>query len=273
MTPLRGLGVWIWQLPLCSGGNVDKIIAKFQQARIEWGVVKMGSSRSGQVTANGQLTADLIHRFADGGITLGGWWYSTPQSSEDELAMVTELLVTTGVRHLVLDAETEWESVKGPAGRIVSHDWRREAAEFARKLRDICSPDIYLADAPWPIRSAHPWFPFEEFGNVMNARMPQAYYAAAELDGAGNGNGRAFLERMDRQWGPENPVSIPVCPVLSPVNGNGTRHAPLGELAEFERRYQARPARSIWDYQHLLPEEWAILMNRSEGPAAPRGAP
>ena len=34
MTPLTGLGIWIWELPKCEGGNVPAILAKAKVWRL-----------------------------------------------------------------------------------------------------------------------------------------------------------------------------------------------------------------------------------------------
>ena len=258
MTSLSGLGIWIWQLAACEHGKVADIVAKAKRCGVTWVAVKAGESRS-----NGQVTRKLVDAFRAEGIECAAWWYSLPSTTYAQIALVRDLVNNQGVRHLICDAEIEWESQHDADGNVVAHDWRATARDFASKLRQAVGPDTYLADAPWPIVSAHPGWPWKEFGAVLDARMDQCYWMLAKQPFG------HFAARADSNWGAlaDGP---PRCPIGCMVDYAGREHAPVADLDDFLEHYAAAPARSLWSWQHLSPAEWETLERRA---AASTGAP
>ena len=255
MKALAGLGIWIWQLHQCEGGDVSRILARVQACGVKWLAVKSGDSRS-----SGQITPALVTQTRAAGIELAAWWYSVPGTGELQVEQLKDLAERSGVQHFIQDAESEWET---------GGDRRPEAKLLAARIRDAIGPDAYFADAPWPIVRAHPGFPFREFGAIAQARMPQAYYAVAEIDGRESAS--RYLADGDLSW--TNMGSAPVCPIVSPVNADGSKHAPLAELAAALDRYASRPALSIWSWQHLTAGEWGLLKQRAQAPVVPANDP
>jgi len=245
MTPLHGLGVWIWNLAACERGDPAAIAARARGAGIAWVVVKCGEE-----TSNDQVTAALVEGLRAGGIECAAWWYCRPKALDSQIAMLKGLQERAGVRHFVMDAEAEWDAP----------DQRAIAAQFAQRLRVALGADAFLADAPWarPVSHRAP-FPYAEFGAVMNARMPQFYWELAAPESAAH-----FFASADLEWMQTAPGAV-VCPALSPVSYDGTKHAPLSELAAALDWYGSRPATSIWSWQHLAPAEWAFLEQRARG--------
>lgn len=252
MTPLSGLGIWIWEWDACEGGDIDKILACCKAWGVSWLAVKCGEK-----TANSQVTPARVAELRAGGVECAAWWYSHPSSADAEVAYLTDVVTRCGVRHLILDAEEPWE--REPDDWTKPRDWRREASVFARSLRAAVGPDVFLADAPWARPKSHGGrFPYAEFGAVMNARMPQFYWELAEVGGESIGH---FLATADLQWAETAPGSI-VCPAGSCVDAQGAKHCDVSELALFLARYSARPAVSIWSWQHLNAQERALLEQR-----------
>ena len=257
-TSLSGLGLWIWRLKACEGGNIPAMCAKAQAAGIKWVAIKAGND-----TANGQVTASTANAFRANGIEVAAWWYSRPTTTDQELALLEDLVKNQEIRHVVIDAETEWESMS-QNGKVASFDWRRRAADFARSIRNVIGSDTFFADAPWFIPRAHPLFPFNEFGSIAQGRFPQAYYGVAELDG--NQPQMKYLAEGDLSWASS---TVPVSPIVSPVNEYGTRHAPIEELGWAVDRYAMRPSPSIWSWDSLSEQEWSLLRFKAAANAAP----
>lgn len=250
MIPLTGLGIWIWELRACERGDAAAIAAKARRAGVSFVVVK-----AGEETSNGQVTAGLVNDLRVGGLECAIWWYCRPRSFDSQLAMLKGLQDTAGVRHFVMDAEREWDSP----------DQRALAGQFAQRLRTTLGPDAFLADAPWarPLSHGSP-FPYAAFGAVMDARMPQFYWELAEAEGEAYPH---FIEAADAQWAATAADAV-ICPTLSTVNKDGTKHAPISELALALDRYAARSGVSLWSWQHLSPAEWALLEERAMRPNA-----
>lgn len=257
MTPLTGLGIWIWDLPQCEGGDLRAIAAKAKRCGISWVCVK-----AGEKSLDAQFTPALVAALRTEGIECAAWWYSHPSSVDSELAYLRVLVERCGVRHLVLDAEEPWE--REPNDWSTVRDWRAQAAAFAARLREAVGPDVFLADAPWARPRSHGGpFPYAQFGAVMDARMPQFYWHLAAVEGEPYAH---FVATADAQWAETAPGSL-VCPIGSCVDAQGVRHAPVSELAAFLDRYADRAACSLWSWQHLNAAEWALLAQRARARA------
>lgn len=241
----QGLAIWIWELPACERGDPGAIAAKAKASGVSTVFVKAGST-----TDNGQVTAALVARLRTDGIDCVPWWYCVPSGLDAQIALLKSLQERAGATGFAMDAEVEWDKP----------DQREIAAQFAQRIRDALGKDAWLADAPWarPVSHKAP-FPYREFGRVMNCRMPQFYWELAEVAGEPQAH---FFDAADAEW-EETAPGIVVCPALSTVNEDGTKHAPIGELAAALDRYAARPLVSLWSWQHLTAAEWALLEERA----------
>jgi hypothetical protein len=260
VTPLTGLGVWVWKLDHCFGGNIPAMVAQAQRAGVSWVAIKAADGG----TRLSQFKEDVVNAFRANGIEVAAWWYSRPKSATEELIMLHQIL-SMGVQHFIMDAELEWESEMvirstkdgTSVAMTIVHDWRSEAAKMAAGIRKIIGPEMFFADAPWWITRAHRMFPFNEFGAICNARMPQAYYAMAEEGGE---SASKYLADGDLLWAASG---VPVYPILSPVNGDATRHASLVEFDTALDRYVGRGATSIWSWDSMSRSEWSVLEKRA----------
>lgn len=252
MTPLTGLGMWIWQLSHCERGSVFDIARRLVSCGVKWVAVKAGESHD-----NGQLTPEVIAILRGYGIECAAWWYSRPTTTASEIVLVKNLVEAKGIRHLIMDAEIEWETTRDPVSKkIVPHDWREHAGKFAEQLVDAINDDVFLADAPWAHPKAHPLFPLDEFGQIMGARMPQFYWFLA------NDRVQHFCDKCDDEWAAIE-TTVPVCPIGSTLNADGSKHASLKDMGFFLDRYQSAHASSLWSYQHMDPLEWQALKERA----------
>lgn len=249
MNTLTGLGIWIWELGKCEGGSVAAIVAKAKKAGVSWLAVKCGEESS-----DGQVTRALVEGLVAGGIRPVVWWYCRPEKFASQIAMLVALKAL-GVTAFLMDAEAEWDVP----------DQKAEASTFAKELRAALGDDVFLADAPWARPLSHGgFFPYAEFGAVMNARMPQAYWELAEVAGEPFAS---FMPAVDAQWAKVAPGET-ICPAFSTLNKDGSKHAPVAELAQALDRYADRAAVSIWSWQHLNAAEWALLDARATTPIA-----
>lgn len=241
MQPLQGFGIWIWELNRCDGGDLAAIAARCARTGVQWLAIKAGDSHS-----NGQVTKARVDTLRAAGIEVAAWFYSVPSTTDAQVQLATDLVHNQGIQHLIIDAEGEWEKP--------GVDWRPKAKDFAAKLRAAVGPDVYIADAPWPIINCHPSWPWAEFGGITNARMDQLYWRLAGVSSA------RFSERADNLW-----VHHPQwnrCPIGCNVDYTGAKHGTVDDLEEFLDHYKDCQALSIWSYQHLNADEWAMLERR-----------
>jgi hypothetical protein len=213
----------------------------------------------------GVFTPELMAAWRAVGVEPVFWWYSRPRNLDLQVATVARY-ARAGVRAFIIDAELEWEADRQD-GAWRPRDYRSVAATFAKQLRAAVGSDAVLADAPWPIPSAHALFPFDEFGAACDLRMPQAYYAVAALDRTWprpptaadlSLEAKAFLSRTDLEWSMREPAER-VCPIVSNVDGNGSKRLGVQDLADAWDRYGARPTRSLWSLEWLNTQERAYL--------------
>jgi hypothetical protein len=247
-TPMTGLWIWVWELSACERGSVPAILAKAKTSGVAGIILKCGEDGP----TPEQVTPELVAEFAAAGVCLAVWWYCRPHAFDAQIAML-KAVQAMGVTIFVMDAEKEWDVP----------DNRPAAAQFAARLRAELGPDAFLADAPWsrPVKHGG-FFPYAGFGTVMDARCPQFYWQFAKPEAQ-----TPFLADCDLEWQQTAPGQS-ICPALSPVNIDGTVHAPVSELAAALDRYASRQAVSIWSWQHLTAAEWDLLETRAKTPIA-----
>lgn len=253
MNTLTGLGIWVWNWGACEKGDAGAIAAKAKASGFDWIAV-----RSGESNADGTVTPARVAALRSAGLRVVGWWYSLPRTELEQLDQA-RALVGMGIDALIVDAELEWEADKQPDGSWKSRDYRSQAFDFGHKLRAVVGEGTYLADAPWPKPKSHPLWPFAEFGSVMDARHPQAYWGMS---------GEPFAEyapEWEAQWAALR-SAVPVCPIAQTISADWKHRAPLLELGSFLERYGSRPARSIWAWPSTSAEEWAFLAARASTP-------
>lgn len=252
-----GLGIWVWQLAKCEGGDLGKIADKAARCAVGWLCLKSGDDDD-----NHQVTADLVTTLHGRGLGVYTWNYCVPGDADlaRQLVQIARMR-DLGVDGHYLDGEIEWE--KGG-------DRRPEAAAFAAKLRAVVGPGFTLGHAPWPIVGAHPRFPWTEFGRLTDVQSDQVYWTMQ------NGSAAAFMDRADAQWanlaagfiqsgGQRIPTPDAVksrCPIGSAFDGQGQRVA-VSDVLAFLDRYQAAPSRSLWSWQHLPDLVWKALEDRA----------
>jgi hypothetical protein len=248
----RGLGMWIWQLRHCDGGDLGAIVARCQRSGVRWVCIK-----SGDDNANGQISPELIRTFDAASIGVFTWNYCIPGALDTAL-QVKQIarLYDLGIDGHFLDAEIEWE-LRG--------DRRPEAADFAKRLRDAIGtgPDAWLGHAPWPIVDAHPTFPWKEFGAITDAQCDQLYWTmnfpyVKPVD---------FMARADKCWemlAARIPEAATLrCPVGSCFNSR--QPATPDDVAAFLDRYAGGPFVSLYSYDACPHDVWAMLEQRAAG--------
>jgi hypothetical protein len=161
-SPFDGNGMWIWQLPKSSGGNVASIIALAQAHDITTLYVK---SSDGPTNFWTQFTPALVDALHAAGLQVCAWQYVYGSKPAGEAALGAQA-VSDGADCLVIDAEVEYE------GRYAA------AQTYMTDLRAAVGPDYPIGLAGFPYVDFHPAFPYSVFlgpgGAQYNA--PQMYW-------------------------------------------------------------------------------------------------
>lgn len=239
-----GLGIWIWKINQCDGGNWDKIITRCKNAGIRWVAIKSGDAvRNIQFsTANAKKIIDICHK---NDILVYTWNYSKPSTYEEEITHIKSLF-DDGIDGHIIDAEAEWQMYK---------DNKAIAVKFLTKLRELIG-DGFIAHSPFPIIEYHAIFPYIEFGKYCDAVMPQSYWTEI------NWTCEKTLNKTDKSWNDFNSshpdVSKPVYPI-GVTYGQGYPKVP-GELKKedikmFLHRYPNLPI-SLYSYDASMKFSW-----------------
>ncbi len=161
-SPFDGNGMWIWQLPKSSGGNVQSIISLAQAHDVTTVFIK---SSDGPTNFWSQFTPTLITTLHAAGLQVCAWQYVYGSSPAGEAALGARA-VADGADCLVIDAEVEYE------GRYAA------AQTYVTDLRATIGPDYPVGLAGFPYVDFHPAFPYSVFlgpgGAQYNA--PQMYW-------------------------------------------------------------------------------------------------
>lgn len=169
-----GIGVWIFTLASCEGGNVKAMAEKARDYGLSHVLIKTADSDHWFLYNRKKTVLKAINAFHKAGIRVYGWNYIYGKKPEAELAMAKEVL-DTDVDGLVFDVEKEFTRIRQP----------RQAAEtiFAgtQQYRDENCPGKIIGYSTF-CRIDEPrvrWrysLPFEVFGRYSDYAMPQAYW-------------------------------------------------------------------------------------------------
>src|SRR3954452_4414496 len=161
---LRGAGMWIWQLPKSSGGDLDVIAQRAAAAGMRTVFVKSADAATVWSQFSPQLVADLHAR----GLRVCAWQFVYGTNPLGEAAAGASA-VNAGADCLVIDAETAYE------GRYAS------AQRYLGALRLAIGAGYPLGLTSFPYVDYHPRLPYSVFlapGGGAQANLPQAYWKA-----------------------------------------------------------------------------------------------
>jgi len=160
---LRGDGMWIWELPKSSGGNLDVIAQRAAAAGIRTLFVKSADAATVWAQFTPQLVSDLHAR----GLRVCAWQFVYGTNPLGEAA-AGAAAVNAGADCLVIDAETAYE------GRYAS------AQRYLAALRLAIGPDYPLGLTSFPYVDYHPRLPYSVFlgPGGAQANLPQVYWKA-----------------------------------------------------------------------------------------------
>jgi hypothetical protein len=277
VAPLKGLGVWIVNARAVEGGLVPAIAARCRRSGISWLAI-----RSGGTDSYGLVTRPLVERLQGDGIDVVSWNYSVPGAQETarQVAHVQQMLAI-GVRGHIIDAEIEWETRAVPGAAIVA-DRRPEAADFMRRLRAAVGADAWIAHAPWWLPSAHPIWPWAEFGAATDAQMPQVYWTMRPV----GQSARDMISRGEDDWAKLADAHPEAVSLRAPIGStfHGTPANGVHDGQPFLERDgdsfldtceldPTLPFWSLYSYDAMPPEGWAMLERRAKrGPLTPPAA-
>jgi peptidoglycan hydrolase-like protein with peptidoglycan-binding domain len=235
----RGDGMWIWQLPKSSGGDLTAIGLKARAAGIETIFVK---SSDGD-TAWPQFSPALVAALHAQGVRVCAWQFVYGADPAGEAAQGARA-VATGADCLVIDAESAYQ------GRYA------QAQQYIAALRAAIGPAYPLGFTSFPYVDFHPRLPYSVFlaPGAARANLPQVYWKAI---------GGSVDAVSAKTWAHNRLYGAP----LAPLGQTYLSPAPE-ELQRFRQVWASYGAGGLswWSWQASPESAWATL-------AAPAPAP
>jgi len=161
--PMRGDGMWIWQLPRTEGGDLDAIAARARAAGMTTVYVKSSDAANDWE----QFTPALVQALHARGLRVCAWQFVYGSDPLGEAA-AGAAAVADGADCLIIDAETRYE------GRYAA------AQRYVQALRAAVGAAYPLGLTSFPYVDYHPSFPYSVFlaPGAAQANLPQVYWKA-----------------------------------------------------------------------------------------------
>ncbi|HEV7807665.1 MAG TPA: peptidoglycan-binding domain-containing protein [Solirubrobacteraceae bacterium] len=230
--PMRGNGMWIWQLPRTEGGDLDAIAARARAAAVTTVYVKSSDAANDWE----QFTPQLVQALHDRGLRVCAWQFVYGSDPLGEAA-AGAAAVADGADCLVIDAETRYE------GRYAA------AQRYVQTLRAAIGPDYPLGLTSFPYVDYHPTFPYSVFlaPGAAQANLPQVYWKA--IGGS--------IDTVSARTAAHNRIyGAPIAPLGQAYDGVATV-----DMTRFRAIWAGYGAAGIswWSWQAASAPMWATL--------------
>jgi peptidoglycan hydrolase-like protein with peptidoglycan-binding domain len=236
--PFKGRGMWIWELPASSGGNLDAIASKAKRYGLNTVMVK--SSDGSNMWS--QFSPEFVTSLHRSGLRVCAWQYvygTDPVGEADAGAQA----IKNGADCLLIDAETEYE------GKYA------QAQAYITELRKRIGPDFPVGLAGFPYVDYHPSFPYSVFLGTGGAQfnVPQMYWKDIGVS-------------VDSVYAHTFLFNRPYVRPISPL-GQVYNSPPSHQIVRFRQlqRYYGGAGVSWWDWQEAPRSAW-IALSRPAGP-------
>lgn len=236
LRPWRGVGMWLWQMSKCGGGDFYRIAARLGDAGIFYALVKIADGRS-PMKPNVAALSPLKVALDERGIGLGGWAWVRHDNPEAEAELAARLVADHGLDSFVVNAEKDTLGQHALARRYMA------------RLREKLPAGVPVALSSYKFPKAHPTLPWREYLDACDAGMPQVYLWGSKPS--------AQVARSAQEWGAYGKPIIPTGPLWP--KGGATPET-VGRFIEDQKNAVGV---NFWDYQHATDGLWAALQTRT----------
>lgn len=200
LSPLRGPGIWVWELSRVGGPAALARRAKTLGVRTVF-------LKSGDGARYWRQLDAAIEPLHEAGLRVCGWQYVYGRAPIRE-ARVLARAARSGADCLVVDAEGEFERRRSYAGPT-----HRAARRYMRELRRRVGRRVPVAMSSFAYTDVHGAFPYSAFAESpfgVDAFMPQVYWGAF-------GTRMASATRRAMRW--NTIYGLPVAPIAGTYRG------------------------------------------------------
>ena len=169
----KGKGFYIWKIPQCEQGDIQKIALEAYQAGLTHVLVKIANGiydYNYDVSLRKDLVAPLAEELLKHGIKTWGWHYVFGDSPKGEASAAIRQIRKIPLEGYVIDAESEYKGKYTPC-RIFMNELRSALPDFPIALSSFRYPK-YHNDLPWT-----------DFLTKSDTNMPQVYWEQAHNPG------------------------------------------------------------------------------------------
>lgn len=246
----KGKGLFIWQIKLCMGGDVQLIAQQAKALGLQWVAVKIHRGYSGYNyrLVNGQWVDDYVPALKDAlvalGIELWGWGDVWLLDGKREADKIMERMEKFDLAGYLMDAE-------GQAKR--SPDRNRQARILAAVL-GMASFAVGLCSYRFP--EYHPELPWNELLACCDFHAPQVYWI----------NGKDPAGQLELSMSSLAVLKdVPFVPAGPLFYEHGWKPTPL-EVQEFHAAVLETCGGVIyWEWVDVHDEGYAVLLQELEG--------
>jgi hypothetical protein len=268
MTKLTGIGMWLWVIDSCEGGDVEAIADKAAEYGLSW-VAPKATQGTALYWKNEQKLVPLAEALHDRGIRVIPWGWVHGRSTYSPYPSIAAAEAQTAFRAInlmqadgwIIDAEWEWK-------RTELH-MDREAPKYMNQLEDLSIP-IFVATYRYP--KVHYTFPFKAWQNTFKPErgdgwMPQVYWEQDYREYAGALQlERSLNEHKELGLLSNSEAFYPAPPVYS----RGDWSATPTQVLHFTEKVEELDLDTYvpWSWQHMTPAHWEGLKNNWYRPDA-----
>lgn len=247
MAAPEGKGYYIWKIPNCEGGDIEKIAYTAYRAGLKFVLVKIanGIYDYNYDTSTGEdLVEPLADELAKYDIKVWGWHYVFGDLPKDEAKAAIRQINKLPLEGYVIDAEGEYKGKYTPC-RI-----------FMNELRDSL-PDFPIALSSYRYPNYHNDLPWSDFLSKCDYNMPQVYWQESHNPGE-------QLEKCLSQFQAISPFRS-IIPTGAAYGGSGW-YPTSADVIEFMNKAVELNMSGVsfwsWDYcRAKMPELWEAIAN------------
>lgn len=245
MAPV-GKGFYIWKIPNCEDGDIEKITYTAYRAGLTHVLIKIANGiydYNYDATTKEDLIEPLANELLKKGIKVWGWHYVFGDLPKDEAKAAIRQIQKLPLEGYVIDAEGDYKGKYTPC-RI-----------FMNELRDAL-PDFPMALSSYRYPQYHNDLPWDDFLSKCDYNMPQVYWEQSHNPGE-------QLEKSLTQFQTYLSTFRPIIPT-GPAYGGSGWYPTSEDILEFMNKAVELNFSGVnfwsWDYCRLkLPHIWDTI--------------
>jgi len=246
MTAPVGKGFYIWKIPNCEDGDIEKIAYTAYRAGLSYVLVKIANGiydYNYDSSTGNDLVGPLAEELAKRDIKVWGWHYVFGDLPKEEAKAAIRQISKLPLEGYVIDAEGEYVGKYTPCRTFMS-ELRNAYPDFPMALSSYRYPD-YHNDLPW-----------SDFLSKCDLNMPQVYWEQAHNPGE---QLEKSLSQFTNNWSPFRPL----VPTGAAYGGSGW-YPTSADITEFMDKAVELNMSGVsfwsWDYCRLkLPLIWDTI--------------